>query len=123
MKTITASNSENARKLIESKCCDVLILDLRGHDRIKKLFTIITPVIARIAHTNNVAIGIDAQALKKSSSIEKASTLARLREAIKYCRKTRTKLAVNLPKHEAHALLLSLGASTEQLTQAITQPF
>ncbi|MEK6896221.1 MAG: hypothetical protein AABX12_02050 [Nanoarchaeota archaeon] len=123
MKTIVASNSEKARKIIESKSCDVLVLDLAGHDNVKKLFTIITPVIARIAQTNNIAIGINAQALKKLSSVEKASTLARLREVIKYCRKARTKLAVNLSKHEARALLISLGASTEQLTKTITQPF
>ena len=123
MKTAIASDQKKARSLVESKGCEIIVLDLKGHDQIKNLFTIINPIIARIAHTNNVAIGLDIKTIAHLNSIEKARVLARLREVIKYCRKAHTKIATNLPRNESIPLLLSLGASTEQLAQSITQAF
>lgn len=124
MKIAYASDTEKARKLIESKACNLLVISPDSADRLKTLNTIITPLLARFAKENHVAIGIDARKISKiSSPLEKARTLARLREVIAYCRKKDTVLATNLQKRESQAFLISLGASTTQASSVLTQAF
>jgi RNase P/RNase MRP subunit p30 len=123
MRIAHASDTEKARKIIESKSCDILVVNLEGKDTIKTLNTIITPFLARIAYENKVAIGIDIKKLNILHPTERAKTLARWREVIAYCRKTKAKLATNVSKHESRALLISLSASTAQASNVLTQAF
>jgi RNase P/RNase MRP subunit p30 len=123
MKIAHAQETEKARKLIESKSCDIIIINLEGKDSIKTLNTVITPFLARLAYEKKVAIGIDVKKLGSLSPTERARVLARLREVIAYCRKTNTKLATNVSKHETRAFLISQSASTAQASSVLTQAF
>ncbi len=123
MRLAHANETEKARKLIESKSCDILVINLEGKDSIKTLNTVITPFLARIANENKVAIGIDVKKLNALPPTERARVLARWREIIAYCRKTNTKIATNVSKHESRALLISLSASTTQAANVLTQAF
>ena len=80
-------------------------------------------ILAKIAKKNDVAIGIDLNSLQKLNKTQKAIQLARIKQNIDVCKKTKTKTAVVTKKEnkkQAAHLLLSLGASTTQAKQAIS---
>lgn len=110
------------RKTLEQKK-NIILLSPERHSRndsLKQLDSGINTVLASIAKKNNNKIGIDLLALKKTPLHEKALYLARIKQIIEICRKTKTRLFINGDKKEGAAVLLSLGASTSQAKEATT---
>lgn len=89
-------------------------------DSLKQLDSGINTVLAKIAEKNENRIGIDLSKLSGSNLYEKAKYLARIRQNIRICRKTKTALFIEGNKKEGANLLISLGASTSQAKKAIT---
>jgi RNase P/RNase MRP subunit p30 len=90
-------------------------------DTLRSLDLPLNDVAARIAAKNGVAICFDLQVLRILPLETKARELARIANTISICRKTQTKLALlnaSTPESAA-AFLRSLGASTEQASQAL----
>jgi len=118
---VQAQDDEFNRKLIEAGGFDILLSPEAGfkRDKPKQLDSGLNSILAVIAEKNNIAIGIDIKDIDALDKPEKAKRLARIKQNIKICRKTKTKLAVlnTKDKKDASALLLSLGASTQQAKQ------
>lgn len=76
-------------------------------------------VLAKIASKNNIAIGINLEEISKLPKKEKAERIAKLMQNIKIARKTKTKIVFindkKINKRMRVSLLLSLGASTQQI--------
>lgn len=119
---VQAQDDEFNRKILEAGKFNVLLSPEAGikRDKPKQLDSGLNSVLAVIAEKNNIAIGIDIKDIDPLDKLEKAKRLARIKQNIKTCRKTKTKLAVMnaKDKKDASALLLSLGASTQQAHQA-----
>lgn len=119
------TKKHNARAIMERKEADILAhLEVHEkHDKLRYLESGLTPVTARIATKNKVMVGIDLTMLKEQPKMVKARYLARLRQNIALARKAKTLLALKGKEDEGYYLLLSLGASSNQATQARTQSF
>lgn len=78
-------------------------------------------VMAKIASKSNNAIGIDLAEITLLSKKEKALRLEKVMQNIRICRKHDARLATNLAS--SSYILLSLGASTNQLKSTVTQSF
>jgi len=120
---IKAQSNNFNRKVLEYGKFQIL-LDIHKtskKDKPKVLDSGLNHVLAKIARKNKISIGIDLKSLAKLEKKEKAQTLARIKQNIKICRKAKTKLALLNVKdpNDAKALLLSLGASTQQTSHAL----
>lgn len=118
-------NEKEIRREIE-RTKNVIIMGLEAHgrkDSLRALATGLTPVLARIASKNNNAIGIDLVTINQKGKKEKAAQLAKLRQDIKVARKAKMALALHPAIKEKVYILLSLGASTKQSKEALTQSF
>ena len=121
---VKAQNPEFNRKILEYGHFDILLSIETSEDKpdnVKYLSSGLNNILAKIAAKNNIAIGID---LKEISNLEKeaqASRLARIRQNIKLCRKAKAKLKIINYKDKRNliALLISLGASTQQAKETI----
>lgn len=83
----------------------------------------LTPVLARIAAKKGSAWGIDINQIKKKEKKEKAMHLTRVRQNIFLARKAKLSLAMRDSTKEGKYVLLSIGASTQQLKEASAQSF
>ena len=110
---------------MERKEADILAhLEVHDkHDKLRYLESGLTPVTARIASKQAIAIGIDLTMLKSQPKLTKANYLARIRQNIALARKAKTMLALKGNTDEGYYLMLSLGASSKQAAQARTQSF
>jgi len=122
---IVQAQSDNFnRKILEYGKFDILLSVESGNRRqtTRQLDSGLNHVLAKIAHNNNIAIGIDTEKIKTLSKDKKAKTLARIKQNINICKKAKTKLAIinAADKKDAFNLLLSLGASTQQAKQAVS---
>ncbi len=124
-RTTFITKKHNARTILERKEADILAhLEAHdGKDKLRYLESGLTPVTARIASKNAIAIGIDLALLKNQPKLTKARYLARIRQNIALARKAKTLLALKGDSREAEYVLLSLGASSNQAAQARTQSF
>ncbi|MBU0467203.1 MAG: hypothetical protein KJ718_06340 [Nanoarchaeota archaeon] len=121
---VQSQSLEFNRKILEYGKFDILLSpELSSKkDRIKQLDSGLNHVLAKIAAKNKVAIGIDLKSLREiKDKKQKAQRIARIRQNIKICRKSLTRLTILNPKDskDAQAFLLSLGASTQQIKKAI----
>ncbi|MEK6847140.1 MAG: hypothetical protein AABY16_03165 [Nanoarchaeota archaeon] len=119
---IQAQNEEFNRKILEHGNFQILLSPeaTAGKNKIRQTDSGLNHVLAKIAARNKVAIGIDLREISKLEKKEKADRLAKIRQNIKICRKAKTKLAVSgATNQEAGNLLQSLGASTQQIKEAI----
>lgn len=112
------------RKILEYGKFNVLLGIESGvrKNSIRQVDSGLNHVLANIARKNHVSLGIDVRELSKLSKKEKAITLTKIKQNIKICRKAKTKfLILNYSeKRNAQDLLLSLGASTIQVKQAVS---
>lgn len=113
------------RKVIEQGACNILNSPEATHrkDTLKQVDSGLNHIVARIARTKNIAIGINIEGLALLPLYEKARRLARIRQNLALCRKAHTRLAIHGTRAEARAILLSLGASTNQVKEALSQSF
>ena len=120
---VLAQNDDFNRKIIEYGKFDIL-LGIEAGKRERTLRNIdsgFNHVLAEIAKKNNVAIGIDLKKLSELSKEQKALMLERFIQNIRFCRKSKTKIALINYKDRKNALafMTSLGASTQQARESI----
>ena len=124
MKVIEAKDESFNRKTLERKECTVLLSPEKNtsKDTIKKIDSGLNEVLARIASKNNISIGIDISDISSLPKDKKAIRLTKIIQNIVLCRKSKTRMLIKGPKEASH-LMLSLGASTKQAKEAVTQDF
>ncbi|MDP4039181.1 MAG: hypothetical protein Q8P57_01200 [Candidatus Pacearchaeota archaeon] len=117
---VQAQDDNFNRKILEYGKFQVLLSPEKGErkNKLRQIDSGLNHVLAKIAKKNNIAIGIDFKEIKKLPKKEKAQRLAKIIQNIKICRKTKTKLALQNRK-ENSLLILTLGASTQQIKEAI----
>ena len=121
---IKAQDDAFNRKVLEQHLCSILVSP-EAHQRkesIKHLDSGLNHVLAAIAAKNKIAIGIDLEDIRHLAKKEKAQRLAKIRQNLKICRKTKTSFAIH-GSQEGDYVLLSLGASTTQAKEAQAQSF
>ena len=120
---IKAQDTIFNRKLLEYGKFDILldVEKVKGKDSLRNINSGLNHVLAKITEKNNIALGIDISPLSAKNKKEKAILLTKLRQNIKICRKTNTKIKVlnYKNKKDSFALLLSLGCSTKQAKEAL----
>ena len=121
-KIVQSQNDDFNRKIIEHGKFDILLSpeSTAGKNKIRQTDSGLNHVLAKIASKNKIAIGINLKEISKLEKKEKAERLTKIKQNIKICRKTKTKIAIwEATRQEAHNLLQSLGASTQQIKEAI----
>lgn len=115
---IEPKNAADIRLVAERKK-NSIILSPEKHaekDTPRQIASALNEITAKIMTKNNNAIGIDIKEISRLNTHEQAQRLSKIREILRICRKTKTRVAVNTT--EAHWILLSLGASTQQVAAA-----
>jgi len=115
---IQAQSPEFNRKILENKDTDIL-LSPEFHDRKdrqKQRDSGLNEFMCKLAKKNNIKIGISLEEIKKLSKKEKAIILARIKQNIQLCKRTKTQIIFlpKISKQEVISFLTTLGASTEQ---------
>jgi RNase P/RNase MRP subunit p30 len=111
------------RKILENKDIDILLAP-ESHNRkdyMKQRDSGLNEVLCKLATKNNITIAIDLNNLKKQEKKQKAIILARIKQNIQLCKRTKTKIILlpNPSKQEAISFMQTLGSSTNQAKQAI----
>ncbi|MEK6898687.1 MAG: hypothetical protein AABW79_01165 [Nanoarchaeota archaeon] len=111
---------ELKRKALERSAIKILLSPEKYKTKAKprQIDTGLNEILARIAAKNNISIGINLDEIKNLNISEKAERLARIKQNIKICRKTSTKIALKSKSNNSKFLLLSLGSSTKQASEA-----
>ena len=124
---IKAKDNIFNRKILEYGKFDILLSPEAGQrkDGLKQMDSGLNSILARIAAKNNISIGIDINEISGLNKKDKALRLARIKQNIAICKKTKTKLiALNYKdQKDIFNLLLTLGASTSQAKEAISRQF
>ena len=119
---VKAQDDNFNRKILEYGKFEILLSPDRGNktDNLRQIDSGLNRVLADIASRKGIAIGFDFQEIESLEKKEKAKRLSRIRQNIKISRKSKTKIkSFNYKdKKDAQALLLSLGASTQQASEA-----
>jgi RNase P/RNase MRP subunit p30 len=121
---VRARNDEFNRKIFENPDIDTII-GLEIHERkdyLKQRDSGLNEVLCKLAKKNNIKIGIDIQEIKKlTEKKQKAIILARIKQNIELCKRTKTKIVFipKIIKQEATSFMLSLGADTQQAKETI----
>jgi len=119
---VQAQNDEFNRKILEYGKFDIILSPESGNRKssVRSIDSGMNNVLAKIAAKNNILIGINLKEISQLDKKQKAERLEKIIQNIKICRKAKAKLAIisNIKK-EAEHLLLSLGASTQQVKEAI----
>jgi len=110
------------RKILEYGKFDILLSVESGSrkDRLKNLDSGLNHILAKIAHKNKISIGLDLNEIKNLTKNQKAKRLAKIKQNIEICKRTKTRLLILNAKDpkDTFNLLLSLGASTKQAKEA-----
>ena len=124
---LLSQEDEFNRKALEIKNLNIFIINenLDIKDYSKQRNSSLNEVLSKIAKENNIKIAIRIEEIIKKDTKEKAKALARLAQNIMLTKKAGTKLVFlkenkELDKHSLQALLLTLGASTKQAQEAIS---
>ncbi len=120
---VWAQNPEFNRKIIEYGKFYILLFpeQRKKHNKLKFLDSGFNHIIAKLAAKNKITIAYDISIIKNLEKKEKALELSRLKQNIKICRKAKTVIKLLNVKDEkdAQALLISLGASTQQTIEGL----
>jgi len=114
----STSDDELNRKILEKEHIDILLLMLSNRkDRMKQRDSGFNQVLAKIAKSKEVTIGINLDEILNADKSDKAEILARVRQNIKLCNKNKLKMEFvsqknEKDKHDLKALGLSLGMPT-----------
>ncbi|MEM0465588.1 MAG: hypothetical protein QXW97_02710 [Candidatus Pacearchaeota archaeon] len=119
---IVKAGDENFNdKLLKMKEINI-ILSPEIHDRkdrLKQRDSGLNEYLCKLAKKNKILIAIDIDSLKELEKIEKAKALARIKQNIQLCKKTKTPIILfpkeKYSKLDALSLLKTLGGSTEQI--------
>lgn len=122
LKAVLAQDDEFNRKILEYGGFDILLSIEGGRrkDAVRQTDSGLNHVLAEIARKNNIAIGIDLQEISRLDAKEKAERISKLMQNIVICRKVGARIAVKTKSlQKAKDFLLGLGASTNELKEAI----
>lgn len=123
-KIVLAQNLEFNRKILEKADFDIFLSPENNttNTTIRNIDSGLNHVLCKIASKKGIKIGIDLRNLRNLENKKKAMVLEKIIKNIKLCRKYKVQLALNgiKEKSDASAFLLSLGASTEQVSKALT---
>jgi len=113
---VHAQDDDFNRKIFEIKDVDMIVgLELFGKDRLKQRGSGMNEVIAKLAKTNNIDIGVDLASIRKLDSLERGKVLGRIRQNIKLCKRTGARIVViGADSKAASGLIVSLGGNTSQ---------
>ena len=121
---VQAQSEQFNRTLVESGLVDILILSntTSRKDTLRAIDFGISVVLLRIAAKKRCAIGIDLEVLRALTPERQARELMRIAELIRLARTAHTTLALSGAGgiKEQKDFLQSLGASSQQATQALT---
>jgi RNase P/RNase MRP subunit p30 len=124
MKIVQAKDINFNRNIVEKGLADILLSPeaSKEKDSMKYLNSGLNGIIVRLAVKNNISIGIDLTGLRSLNSIELGVRLSRIRQNISLCNKAGCKLSFTGQNDDlsARALLMCLGASTQQASKAIS---
>lgn len=105
------------RKILEMKKVNMLVLNLKeGRDKLKERDSGLNQVLCNLARENNITLAIDFNELKEQDKKEKAKIISRIIQNIKLIKKYKNNLVVlNKPddKLSLSAFLRVLGADTK----------
>ncbi len=124
-KIIEAKNQQFNRKTLEKEKNIVLMSPEKQakYDSLKTLDSGLNEVLGRIASKNNNSIGISMGYIRHMPQKQKATQLARIRQNIMICRKTKTHLYLAENEQNTKLILIALGASTQQIKETTSQSF
>jgi len=116
---IQAQSPEYNRKILENKEVDILISP-ELHERkdyLKQRDSGLNEILCKLAKKNNIKIGINLQPIKKLPKKQKAIVLARVRQNIQLCKRTKIPIVFIPPltNQEKLSLITTLKGSTEQV--------
>lgn len=119
---VKAQDVDFNRKILEYGKFNILLSpeSVQSRKSLRNIDSGLDYVMANLASKNNIAIGIDLSAITGVEKKEKAKILSKIANNIKICRKANAHIKVlnYKDKKDASALLLSLGASTKQASDA-----
>ncbi len=123
---IKAQDENFNRKILEYGKFDILLFELKDlvklKDSLKNINSGINHVLANIAAKDNIVFSYDLSEFQNLDKKEKAIFLSKLRQNLQICRKAKARIVLlnYRDKREARALLLSLGASSQQASEFST---
>ena len=117
---VYAQDDDFNRKIFEIKNVDMVVgLEMVGRDRLKQRGSGMNEVIAKLAKSNNIEIGIDLSKIKGLNLLEKGKVLSRIRQNISLCKRTEARIVVlNTGEKEVMSFMISLEGSTLQAKNA-----
>ncbi|MBI5803624.1 hypothetical protein HY450_00095 [Candidatus Pacearchaeota archaeon] len=122
---VKAQDYNYNRKILDYGKFDVLLSpeDNSLNDKLKQLNSGLDHIMAKTAAKRGIAIGVDLSEILKLEKMEKANRLSRIKSNIASARKANCKIIVlnYKDKKDVFNLLISLGASTKQATEAVPQ--
>ncbi len=123
-KIVLAQDKEFNRKMLEKADFDILLSPERNtyQTTVKNIDSGLNHVLCKIANKKGIRIGIDLNEIRNLEKKKKAIVLEKIIQNIKLCRKYKVLLALKGAKDNLNstAFLLSLGASTEQASKALS---
>ena len=114
----SSDNDELNRKILEKEEINILLLNQAGRkDKLKQKNSGLNQILAKIAKSKDVIIGINFDEIISSKDKQRAKILARIAQNIKLCGKNRIKMKFISEKNERdlydlRALGLILGMPT-----------
>ncbi len=127
---ILSQDDDFNRKALEIKGISLFIINesIQIKDYMKQRNSGLNEVLAKLAKSREVQIGIEIDKIITKDSKEKARALARLTQNIMLCKKAGTKLIFitnnkELDKKGLQSLFLTLGASTKQAQETLKEGF
>lgn len=118
---VRARNDDFNRKLLEqTKIQGIVSIELNeNNNTIRTINSGFNHVLAKLAKKNNIKLVFDLEKIRNSKSISK--TLTKMKEIIMHARKNQIVLGIinYKDKKNALSLLQVLGASSQQVAQAV----
>tara|TARA_Y100000034_G_scaffold133821_1_gene200523 strand:- start:3267 stop:3719 length:453 start_codon:yes stop_codon:yes gene_type:complete len=122
---VQAQDENFNRKMFENKDIDI-IFSPESHNRkdyMKQRDSGLNEVLCKLAKENNIKIAIDLDKIQSLNKKEKAIILARIKQNIQLCKRTKTPIIISSKekqnKQDIASFMQTLGASTQQAKQAI----
>lgn len=120
---VKSQDDDFNRKVLENKDVDVLLFqDFDDKkDRQKQRDSGLNEFYSRLAHENDITIGFNLDNLIKKNRTQKASYLAKLRQNISLCKRTKTKIEIfpkKFNKNDIIALFKTLNAPSDMARTA-----
>lgn len=125
---LLSQDDEFNRKALEIKGLNMLIINesFAQKDYMKQRASGLNEILAKICAEKNIVVGVQIDEIIKKEDVEKAKSLARLKQNIMLCKKAGTRLVFVGDIKDRLALqsvLLVLGASTSQAKKAAGESF